>query len=130
MAGGGVIAVAGATRVVEALGRGDDAVGLTLLALATTAELFALVFAAARHGATEVAVAGLVGSAAYNATATLGAAALVRPMTGLQVLRPAVAAAVLPLVVVLLALRRGRLTRPAGIALIAGYLVFAGYTLR
>lgn len=129
MAGGGVMAVAGATRVVEALGRGDDAVGLTLLALATTAELFALVFAAARHGATEVAVAGIVGSAAYNATATLGAAALVRPLAGVHVLWPAVAAAVLPLVVVALALRGGRLPRPAGVVLVAGYLLFAGYAL-
>jgi cation:H+ antiporter len=130
MAGGGVVAVTGATRVVDTLGRGDDAVGLTLLALATTAELFALVFAAARHGVTEVAVAGVVGSAAYNATATLGAAALVRPMAGVHVLPPAAAAAVLPVAVVLLALRGGRLSRPVGIALVAGYLLFAGYTLR
>ncbi len=130
MAGGGVVAVAGATRVVDALGRSDDSVGLTLLALATTAELFALVFAAARHGATEVAVAGIVGSAGYNATATLGAAALVRPLADVHVFRPAVAAAVLPLLVVGLALRRGRLPRGAGVILVAGYLLFAGYALR
>ncbi len=129
MAGGGAVAVAGATRVVEALGRGDDAIGLTLLALATTAELFALVVAAARHGATELAVAGIVGSAAYNATATLGAAALVRPLAGVHVLGPAVAAAVLPLLVVAFALRRGRLPRLAGVVLVAGYLSFAGYAL-
>lgn len=130
MASGGVVAVAGATRVVAALGRGDDAVGLTLLALATTAELFALVAAAARRGATEVAVAGIVGSAAYNATATLGVAALVRPLAGVHIVAPAIAAAVLPLLVVVLALRRGRLPRSAGVVLVAGYLLFAGYTLR
>jgi cation:H+ antiporter len=130
MAGGGVVAVAGATRVVQGLGRGDDAIGLTLLALATTAELFALVFAAARRGATEVAVAGVVGSAAYNGTATLGAAAMVHPLAGVHMVRPAVVAAVLPVTVVLLALRGGRLSRPAGVALVAGYLLFAGHTLR
>lgn len=130
MAGGGVVAVAGATRVVEALGRSDDSIGLTLLALATTAELFALVVVAARRGATEIAVAGVVGSAAYNATATLGVAALVRPLAGVHLVRPAIAAAVLPLVVVVLALRHGRLSRLAGVLLVAGYLLFAGYTLR
>ena len=73
---GGDLAVRGAVRVVDAIGRSDSAVGLTILALATTAELFALVLTAARHDVPEIAVAGIVGSAAYNATATLGAAAL------------------------------------------------------
>ncbi len=129
MAGGGVVAVAGAQRVVTALGRTDDTIGLTLLALATTAELFALVFAAARRGATELAVAGVVGSAAYNATATIGAAALVRPLAGLHVTAPAIAAALLPVGLVVAA-RAGRLPRWAGALLVAGYLAFAGYTLR
>jgi len=81
MTAGGRAAVAGAIRVVDLLHVSDNAVGLTFLALATTAELFALVWAAARRGATEIAVGGLVGSAAYNATATLGVAALVRPLS-------------------------------------------------
>ena len=88
---GGDLAVRGAVRVVESLGRTDSAVGLTVLALATTAELFALVLAAVRHDVPEIAVAGVVGSAAYNATATLGAAALTRPLHAHHVLVPAVA---------------------------------------
>lgn len=130
MSGGGVLAVAGAGRVVEVLGRRDEPVGLTLLALATTAELFALVLVAARRGLPEVAVAGVVGSAAYNATATLGAAAVVRPLTSVQVVWPAVLAALLPLLLAAVALRPGRLVRPVGVALVAGYLVFVTYTLR
>jgi cation:H+ antiporter len=70
-------AVEGSTRLVASTGTSDSAIGLTALALATTAELFAIVLAAARHGVAQVAVAAVVGSAAYNATATLGAAALV-----------------------------------------------------
>ncbi len=87
MTAGGAAAVEGATRVVTAWGRTDEAVGLVVLALATTAELFALVLAAARRGVEEVAVAAVVGSAAYNATATLGGAALVVPAAGRR--RPA-----------------------------------------
>jgi cation:H+ antiporter len=121
---GGNVAVAGASRVVSALGQSDTAIGLTLLALATTAELFALVWAAARRGVSEIAVAGVVGSAAYNATATLGAAALTRPLavTGLTV--PAAVAAALPLAVVALSWRGGLLGRPAGVLLCAGYAAF------
>ncbi|HYT10860.1 MAG TPA: hypothetical protein VEL73_09400 [Mycobacteriales bacterium] len=126
---GGQAAVSGAVRVVEALGQDDTAVGLTLLALATTAELFALVWAAARRGASELAVAGVVGSAAYNATATLGAAALARPLVVSGLGWAAAAAAALPLVVVALAARRGRLGRPAGALLAAAYVAYVVVTL-
>ena len=123
MTAGGAVAVEGATRLVAATGTSDSAIGLSALALATTAELFAIVLAAARHGVQEVAVAAVVGSAAYNATATLGAAALVTRLPGEGVLGAAALAAVLPLAVVLAA-RRGRLGRAAGGALLATYAVF------
>jgi len=45
MAVGGVVAVQGAERVVDALQISDTAVGLTLVALATTAELLAVAWA-------------------------------------------------------------------------------------
>jgi len=82
--------VGGAERVVAALSLADSAVGLTLLALATTAELFALAWAAMRRGVSEIAVAGVVGSVAYNATASLGVA-LVRPLATSGILAPAIA---------------------------------------
>jgi cation:H+ antiporter len=126
---GGDLAVHGAVRVVESFGRTDSAVGLTVLALATTAELFALVFSAVRHDVPEVAIAGVVGSAAYNATATLGAAALARPLTVHGLVLPAAVAAALPIVVLLLA-TRGRLGRPAAALLVAGYVAFVVLVLR
>jgi len=126
---GGDLAVNGAVRVVESFGSTDSAVGLTVLALATTAELFALVFAAVRHDVPEIAVAGVVGSAAYNATATLGAAALVRPLSVEGLAVPAAVAAVLPIVILLLA-PRGRLGRPAAALLVAGYVAFVVVVLR
>jgi cation:H+ antiporter len=126
MTAGGDAAVEGATRVVRSLHVNDTSIGLTLLALATTAELFALVLAAARHDVGEVAVAGIVGSAAYNATATLGTAALVRPLTTGAVLVPAVVAAVLPLVLLALA-RDGALRRVGGAVLVATYASYIAF---
>jgi cation:H+ antiporter len=123
MTAGGKAAVEGATRLVDSLSLDDTAVGLTLLALATTAELFALVLAAARHDLGEVAVAGIVGSAAYNATATLGAAALVRPLETGPVVGPAVAAAALPLVLLVLA-RDGAVRRLGGAVLVLAYATY------
>lgn len=123
MTAGGEAAVEGATHVVRSLGQTDTAIGLTLLALATTAELFALVLAAARHDVGEVAVAGIVGSAAYNATATLGTAALVAPLRTGPVLGPAIAAAVLPLLLLALA-RDGAVRRLGGAVLLVVYAAY------
>jgi cation:H+ antiporter len=120
MAAGGWLAVAGAERVVRALSLTDSAVGLTLLALATTAELFALAWAAMRRGVSEIAVAGVVGSVAYNATASLGVAALVRPLAVSGLLTPAIAAAALP-VALLAVTPSGRLNRPIGAMLVICY---------
>jgi cation:H+ antiporter len=129
MAAGGWFAVGGAERVVRALRLTDSAIGLTLLALATTAELFALAWAAMRRGVSEIAVAGVIGSVAYNATATLGVAALVRPLTVHGILAPAIAAAVLPLAL-LAAAPRGRLGRAAGAVLVVAYAVWVPVVLR
>jgi len=120
MGAGGWLAVAGAERVVAALGLADSAVGLTLLALATTAELFALAWAAMRRGVSAIAVAGVIGSVAYNATATLGLAALVRPLAVTSIQVPAILAAVLP-VALLVVTPGGRLNRPTGVVLVLGY---------
>ena len=124
MAAGGWFAVGGSERVVRALGLTDSAIGLTLLALATTAELFALAWAAMRRGISEIAVAGVIGSVAYNATATLGVAALIRPLTVNGILMPAIAAAILP-VALLLVTRGGRLNRRTGVMLVLGYGAWA-----
>lgn len=129
MVAGGWLAVGGAERVVRALALSDSAVGLTLLALATTAELFALAWAAMRRGIAEVAVAGVIGSVAYNSTATLGAAALVRPLAVSGLLWPALAAAVLPLALVAAA-PGGRLNRWTGALLVAGYAAWVTIVLR
>jgi cation:H+ antiporter len=120
MAAGGWFAVGGAERVVSALRLTDSAIGLTLLALATTAELFALAWAAMRRGVSEIAVAGVIGSVAYNATATLGVAALIRPLTVHGILVPAIAAAILP-IALLAVTARGRLNRQTGAVLVLGY---------
>jgi len=124
MAGGGWVAVLGAERVVAMLGVSDSVVGLSLVALATTAELFALAVAAVRRDVGELAVAGLVGSAGYNATMTLGGAAIARPIATTGVAPAAWLAAALPFLILGMGGRRGRLGRVAGGALVVGYFAY------
>lgn len=135
----GVAAMAvGATVLVEAVQRlsGVEAtqtrLGLTLVGFATGFELVVLAWSAARRGISEAVVAGVVGSFAYNATMTLGAGALARPLVlaDAAVLR-------LPLVlmlgslalVILLAARRGRLGRADGVVLLMLYPAFLASVL-
>jgi cation:H+ antiporter len=123
----------GATVLVEGvrhLAHADASqtkLGLTVVGFATAFELVVLAWSAARRGATEAVVAAVVGSYAYNATMTLGASALARP---LRVTQPGQLHA--PLIIMLLALvgvlamarRRGQLARPAGVVLLACYPAF------
>jgi len=124
MATGGWVAVIGAERLVDALGVADSVVGLSVVALATTAELFALAVSAHRHRISELAVAGVVGSAGYNATVTLGGAALARPLSTAGVTGAGWLAAGLPLLILGLGGRAGRLNRWAAGLLLAIYVVY------
>jgi cation:H+ antiporter len=124
MVAGGYLAVRGAEGLVDALGWTESVVGLVVLALATSAEMIALVLAAHRRGVTEIALAGAVGSVAYNATVSLGLAAIVDPLLlerGSPVLTVGVATAALPLLLVA-GRRTGFLPRPLGVVLVAAYL--------
>lgn len=124
MAGGGWLAVSGAERIVGSLGLTQSVVGLTFVALATTAELFALVGAAYRRGIEELALAGVLGSAVYNATATLGVAALVHPIHTAGIDWQPWLAAALPAALVVYALAFKRVGRVAGAILVAIYATF------
>jgi cation:H+ antiporter len=131
MVAGGALAVRGAEGLVGVLGIGESVIGLTVLALATSAEMVALVWAARRRGLTDVVVAGAVGAVAYNATMSMGLAGLVNPL-GLgrhnPVITVAGVTAVLPLV--LLAGRRsGVLPRTVGALLVLGYVAVTAWLL-
>jgi cation:H+ antiporter len=122
---GGALAVRGAEGLVDVWRVGESAIGLTVLSLATSAEMVALVWAGRRRGLTGLVVAGAVGAVAYNATVTLGLAALVSPLAlGRHnvIATVAVLTSVLPLVL-LLGARSGFLPRWVGALLVGGYAV-------
>jgi len=128
---GGAFAVRGAEGLVDGIGVGESVIGLTVLALATSAEMVALVWAARRRGLTELVVAGTVGAVAYNSTVSLGLAALVGPL-GLGrhnvILSVAALTALLPLVL-LTARRSGVLPRTVGALLVLAYVAAVAFLL-
>jgi cation:H+ antiporter len=123
----------GATVLVEGvrhLAHADNSqtrLGLTLIGFATAFELVILAWSAARRGASEVVVAAVVGSFAYNATMTLGASALARPLRITQPHQlhlPLVAMVAALAFALLLAWRPRHLGRPAGLLLLLCYPAF------
>jgi cation:H+ antiporter len=136
----GVLAMAGgATLLVEAVRRishiqsTETKLGLTIVGFATGFELVVLAWSASRRGVSETIVAGVVGSFAYNVTMTLGAAALVHPLTLRDVHQlhiPLLAMLASFALVVALALPRKRLMRSHSAALFLAYGLFIFFVLR
>lgn len=130
----GVAAMAiGAVALVEGIRRISDlestqtVLGLTVVGFATAFELVALAWSSARRRITPAVVAAVVGSYTYNATMTLGAGALARPLqiadaTALH--GPWLAMLAALALVLALALPTRRLDRRAGAVLLAAYPVF------
>ena len=126
MVGGATLLVDGVRDLVDA--EADQArISLTIVGFATGFELVVLAWSSARRGISEAVVAGVVGSYAYNATMTLGVAAVVRPLrvADAALLRPSLLAMLASLgVVLLLALWRRGLGRAEGRLLLALYPAF------
>ena len=132
LVGTGAIVV-GASLLVEAVRRfthieaDQTRLSLTIVGFATAFELVVLAWSSARRGITDAVVAAVVGSYAYNATMTLGAAAVLTPLqiADASLIRPPMLAMLAALVGVLaLSLCAGRLTRTDAAALLVGYCLF------
>ncbi|MBA3822368.1 MAG: sodium:calcium antiporter [Ktedonobacterales bacterium] len=125
MAAGGPLIVEGALRFTTALGLRQSAVGLTIVALGTAAEMFALAVAAARRHQADILVGGIIGSFAYNLLVTLGLAAVVRPLpVAPQFLQVGVPVMIAAHLVLLGLVFRGRMGRVTGALLMGGYGVY------
>ncbi|MEZ5259010.1 MAG: hypothetical protein R2705_19655 [Ilumatobacteraceae bacterium] len=130
---GVALLTAGSILVVESVRRltsselNQTRLGLTVVGLATSAELIVLAYSTARRGITEAAIAGIVGSYAYNMTMSLGAGAVVAPIhvVGAAALRaPAVVTVLLLAGLVAWTARHPALGRRSVPILLLGYAVF------
>ena len=125
--------VVGATLLVDGVrdlvdAEADQArVSLTIVGFATGFELVVLAWSSARRGISTAVVAGVVGSYAYNATMTLGAAAAVRPLRvtdATQLHLPMLAMLAALVGVLALAVPRRELRLRHGVVLLAAYPVY------
>ena len=130
MAVGSVMLVE-AVRQITNVEETQTRLGLTIVGFATSFELVMLVWSAARRGATDVAMAGVVGSFGYNMTMSLGAGALIRPLVisdASTLQAPAVIMlAALGAVIAIIALPTRLLERAAGVTALGAYVAFVAF---
>lgn len=123
---GGNLFLGGAEAIATALGVSKGVIGLTLVALGTSAPEMASSLVAARHGHTDVAYGNIVGSNVINILGVGGAAAVAGTLRfPLLMARLDGAVMIAATVAMIAALSTGKgLTRPRAAVLLSAYVVF------
>ena len=129
---GGDLAGRGAAKVAARLGMGEDLIGLTIVAVATSLPELATSFAALRRNQTDIAVGNIVGSNLFNLLIVLGATATIRkvpipiPVGGMSLLIMLILALILwPMA----SLRNRRICRFEGVILLLIYFFYMGWSV-
>lgn len=125
--------VTGAVGIASELGVSDALIGLTIVAVGTSAPELVTTVVATLRGQASMAVGNLIGSSVYNIVFILGATVLVAP-DGIpvpdEVLRVDMPVLVVVSLLVVLMFRTGRrMSRWEGLLLVAFYAVYLTYLL-
>jgi cation:H+ antiporter len=130
--GGGEMAGRGAKNAAMALGMGEDLIGLTIVAIATSLPELATSIIAIRRGQTDIAVGNIVGSNLFNILMVLGVTASIQSVAVPEMLGPAALAVMLLLSLILLPMCRTqdrRISRFEGLLLLAIYFANMGWSI-
>lgn len=122
----------GAVALAERMEIPQIVIGLTIVALGTSAPEFCVSLVSALKGTADLAVGNVVGSNIFNAMLIVGVAAMVAPMTILpSTVRKDVPVALLASVALtVMVLMDGNLSRVDAVLLFVGFLAFMWVTLR
>lgn len=128
------ILVWGAVGIAERLGWSDLVIGLTVVAIGTSAPELASSIAAVRRGENDLALGNVIGSNLFNTLGVIGLAGLISPAAVSPELitrdLPVVFGLTIALVVFAIwPLGRGRVTRIEGGLLVAAFAVYMGVLL-
>ena len=119
--------VGGACAAARRMGIPSVVVGLTIVALGTSAPELSVSVTAALKGANEIAVGNVVGSNLFNLLVVVGLSAVIAPMRaeeGLPRRDLPLSGLAASLLFAMLALGKGRLSRGSGLALLAIMVVY------
>ena len=127
---GGEFLIRGASRLAVAVGISPLVIGLTVVAYGTSMPELAVSAVAGLRGASDIAVANVVGSNIFNVLFILGACALILPLTvSVQLVRRDVPLMIGATVVVTLMALDGHLMRIEGLLLVLSAVAYTVYSI-
>ncbi len=123
---GGEVLVRGAVSLARAAGMSERVIGLTIVAVGTSAPELATSIVAARKGQSEIALGNVIGSNIFNVLAIVGVTAVVRPLPVSGAMLHSDIWWMLATSLVLFPMMRSRYVvgRPEGALLLAAYVVY------
>ena len=120
----------GATSIAQRLNVPQIVIGLTVVAMGTSAPEFFVSFVSALKGTTDMAVGNVIGSNIFNTLLIVGVAAMVSPMTiATNTVRKDMPCAVIASLMLLLMSLDNELSRLDAALLFAAFILFMLYTL-
>lgn len=128
---GGEALVRGASTLASRLGVSSLAIGLTVVAFGTSAPELVVSVDAALSGANDISVGNVVGSNIANIALILGLASLLRPaVVEAKIVRIDAPIMVMVSIALIGVLANGLASRPEGVVMLAGLVVYAVFTFR
>jgi len=128
---GGEFLVRGASSLASIIGVSSLAIGLTVVALGTSAPELAVSISAAMSGANDIAVGNVIGSNIANIALIIGLAALIRPMkVETKIVRIDAPIMILASLALVLALSDSRVSRLEGMLFVAALTAYIAFTFR
>jgi cation:H+ antiporter len=130
MALGGPAIVQGAEGLTQTIGLSQQAIGATLVSLATGSEIIVLGVTAARKKQSEVLIGGILGSFSYNLLVTMGLAAVIRPLlVNIHDIAISLSSLVIVHLILLFLIWHGRISRITGVFFLILYAIYLAITL-
>lgn len=128
---GADVLVRGAVDLSRAFGVSEAVIGLTVVAIGTSAPELVTTLVSTFRGERDIAIGNLIGSSTYNIGLVLGASALVAPLT----VTPELARVDLPLMTAVMLLcipvfvTGRRMSRPEGVGFVLAYVVYLAFLI-
>ena len=128
---GSDVTVDAATALARYFGMSERFIGLTIVALGTSLpELFSSL-TAARKGNADIAIGNIVGSNIFNILFVLGTTALITPVPfAARFTVDTIVAVLVGVLLLACVVRSKKLTRPAGIIMLAAYVAYFIYLIQ
>ena len=131
---GGNRVVEGAKVIASNFGMSDSLIGLTVVALGTSLPELVTSIVASRKGENDIAIGNVIGSNIFNILFVLGVSSVITPIVinaadVVNSMYDIIIVALSTLLVYIPVVRKQKISRPLGIAMVIAYIVYTAYII-